>query len=64
MFKIEYLESVWTDDLLKISKTNRNRIKQAIEGRLAHDPVFFGKPLRYSLKGCRRMRVGSYRIIF
>ncbi len=64
MFKIEYLESVWTDDLPGISKADRDRIKRAIEERLAQDPVFFGKPLRYSLKGCRRMRVGSYRVIF
>ena len=64
MFKIEYLKSVWLDDLPKISKTDRSKIKQAIEERLAHDPIFFGKPLRYSLKGCRRMRVGPYRIIF
>lgn len=24
----------------------------------------FGKPLRYSLKGARRLRVGDYRVIY
>lgn len=28
------------------------------------DPVLFGKPLRYSLKGYRRLRVGDYRVVF
>jgi mRNA-degrading endonuclease RelE of RelBE toxin-antitoxin system len=27
-------------------------------------PLEFGKPLRYSLKGTRRLRVGDYRVIF
>lgn len=38
-------------------------IKKAIEERLTLDPVGFGKPLRYSLKGHRRLRVSDYRII-
>ena len=62
--KVEYLESVVKDDIPKLPKTEKKRIKQAIEERLIKDPVHFGKPLRYSLKGCRRMRVGHYRIIF
>ncbi|KJV81821.1 plasmid stabilization system family protein [Rickettsia hoogstraalii str. RCCE3] len=28
------------------------------------DPIAFGKPLRYSLKGHRRLRVSDYRIIY
>lgn len=28
------------------------------------DPVSFGKPLRYSLKGHRRLRVGDYHIVY
>ena len=64
MYKIEYLESVVKEDIPKLSKTDKKRIKQTIEERLTQNPVHFGKPLRYSLKGCRRMRVGHYRIIF
>ena len=64
MYKVEYLESVVKDDISKLPKAERKRIKQAIEERLTQDPVRFGKPLHYSLKGCRRMRVGHYRIIF
>lgn len=64
MYKIEYLESVIEKDIPKISKTDQLSIRMAIEKKLQLDPVSFGKPLRYSLKGCRRLRVGKYRIIY
>lgn len=57
MYKVEYLESVFKEDIPKLPKTEKKRIKQAIENRLTQDPIRFAKPLRYSLKGCRRMRV-------
>ena len=64
VYTIEYLESVIKDDISKLPKIEKKRIKKAIEERLTQDPCRFGKPLRYSLKNCRRMRVGYYRIIF
>ncbi len=42
----------------------KEMIKRAIEERLMVDPIGFGKPLRYSLKGCRRLRVGDYRVVY
>ena len=64
MYKVEYLESVIKDDIPKLPKVEKRRIQKAIEERLIQNPIRFGKPLRYSLKGCRRMRVGHYRVIF
>ncbi|WP_369799953.1 type II toxin-antitoxin system RelE family toxin [Wolbachia endosymbiont of Ctenocephalides felis wCfeJ] len=32
--------------------------------RLTADPVKLGKPLHYGFKGHRRLRVGTYRIIY
>ena len=64
MYKAEYLEAVIKDDIPKLPKVEKKRIQTAIEERLIQNPIRFGKPLRYSLKGCRRMRVGHYRIIF
>ncbi len=64
MYKIEYLESVVEDDIPSLSKPDKLKIKRAIEEKLVNDPVRFGKPLQYSLKGCRRLRVGDYRIIY
>ncbi len=63
MYKIEYVASV-KDDLKSISKAEKEQIKKAIEKKLATNPIEFGKPLQYSLKGLRRLRAGNYRIIF
>ena len=63
-FKIEYLESVAREDIQALSPPERKRIKKAIEERLGSNPIEYGKPLQYSLKGCRRLRVGDYRIIY
>ncbi len=64
VFRIEYLESVVDEDIPALPKTIRSRIKMAIETRLAVDPISFGKPLRYSFVGHRRIRVGDYRIVY
>ena len=63
MFTVEYLESVIREDIPNLGSF-KNRIKKAIEEKLTRNPVEFGKPLRYSLKGCRRLRVGDFRVIY
>ncbi len=61
---VEYLEIVLKEDLPALPKKIKASIKKAIEERLMVDPVGFGKPLRYSLKGHRRLRVGDYRVVY
>ena len=63
-YQIEYLDSVVQEDIPKLPKTMRDRIKRAIEERLTMDPIGLGKPLRYSLVGHRRLRVGDYRVVY
>ena len=63
MYTIEYLESVVREDIPRLGSA-KSRIRKAIEEKLTRNPVEFGKPLRYSLKGCRRLRVGSFRVIY
>ncbi len=63
-YQVEYLEKVISDDIPNLTKTIRDQIRRAIEERLMLDPIGFGKPLRYSLKGFRRLRVGDYRIVY
>ncbi len=36
----------------------------AIEERLLKEPLKYGQPLKRSLRGYRKLRVGDYRIIF
>ena len=62
-YEIEYLEQV-KKDLKGISKPCKEKIRQAIENKLVSNLIEFGKPLQYSLKGLRRLRVGDYRVIF
>lgn len=61
MYHIEYLEDVVKNDIPNLPKTMQERIRKSVEQRLQVNPIEFGKPLQYSLKGCRRLRVGNYR---
>lgn len=63
MYDISYHSEV-TNDISLIGSGDKKRIKIAIESKLMVDPVRFGKPLQYSLKGLRSFRVGDYRIVF
>lgn len=62
-YKIEYDAEV-EEKLKAFVKPVRDRILKAIETKLTVDPVAFGKPLRHTLKGYRRLRVGDYRVIY
>lgn len=64
VYDIEYLDSVVKEDIPELPKKMRQLIKRTIEERLAVDPIGLGKPLRYSLKGHWRLRVGDYRIVY
>ena len=63
-YRIEYLDSVVEEDIPRLPKTARTVIQRAIEERLTVDPIGLGKPLRFSLNGHRRLRVGDYRIVY
>ena len=63
-YRLEYIESVVREDIPKLSKDVRLRIRRAIEEKLTTHPIEFGKPLRYSLKGARRLRVQDWRVIY
>ncbi len=63
MYKLRYSPQI-PKDIKKLSQSDAKAIKLAIEAKLTVDPIEFGKPLRYSLKGMRRLRVGSYRVVY
>ena len=62
-YQILYHPDVPKVDLPRINRNIRDRIRRAIETRLYADPLRYGDPLRRSLKGYRKMRVGDYRVI-
>lgn len=63
-YKLLYHPDVLKEDLTLILTNIKNRIRRAIETRLGADPILAGQPLRESLKGHRRLRVGDWRIIY
>ncbi len=63
-YRIEYLESVVRRDIPALSKKAKQQIRTAIERKLGSHPIEFGKPLRYSFRGARSLRVGDYRVIY
>ncbi|MBA3721739.1 MAG: type II toxin-antitoxin system RelE/ParE family toxin [Parachlamydiaceae bacterium] len=63
-YRIFYDLASKNKDFERIPSSIREIIKKAIQKKLTIDPVNFGKPLRYSLKGYRSLRVGEYRVIY
>ena len=51
-------------DIEVLEKKQRKIIADAIKTRLAHEPEKYGKPLRGSLKGYWKLRVGDIRVVF
>jgi mRNA interferase RelE/StbE len=51
-------------DIPQINVRMRERIRKAIESRLMTSPNEFGLPLRKSLRGYWKLRVGDYRVVF
>lgn len=63
-YKIYYHPEILKSDLPKIPKNIKEIIRKAIEERLLLEPLVIGHPLRHSLKGHRKLRVGDYRVIY
>lgn len=59
-----YHSDIKKHDLPKIPGNIKEIIRRAIEYRLGQDPFLYGEPLRQSLRGHRKLRVGDYRIIY
>ena len=63
-YRLLYHPDVLKEDLTNVPVNIKTRIRKAIETRLLKDPILFGQPLRQSLKGHRKLRVGDWRIIY
>jgi mRNA interferase RelE/StbE len=63
-FELRYHPDVRNIDVPPLNKKLRNRIKKAIETRPTTEPHRYGEPLRKTLKGYWKLRVGDYRIVF
>lgn len=63
-YNTEFIDQTAFDEFVSLPKAVQKVLGKAIKERLEVDPVSYGKPLRYSLKGHRRLRVGDYRIVY
>ena len=50
--------------LERIDRPTKARILRDINEKLTTNPAGFSQPLRYLLKGHRKLRVGDYRVVF
>ena len=62
-FRILYHPEV-KGDISKINEKLKKRLRKAVETRLTVSPQQYGEPLRKTLKGYWKLRVGDYRIVF
>lgn len=63
-YVIEYADSFDPHSIRSIPAKQKGIIERSIYEKLTIAPESFGKPLRYALKGQRRLRVGDYRVIY
>ena len=63
-YTILYHPKVKEEDIESLDKKKRKIIAKAIEARLSNQPERYGKPLRGSLKGYWKLRVGDIRVVF
>jgi len=63
-YKVRYHYLVVENDIPKLDSFWRKEIKGAIEKKLTTAPETFGEPLRRSIRGYRKLRVGDFRVIF
>jgi len=61
---IVYADDVVNKDLPIILEPWRSEIRRAIETKLMTHPEVYSRPLRRSLRGYRKLRVGAYWIVF
>lgn len=63
-YTLRYHPRVAGDDLPDVPANLHARIARSIDGRLTSEPMRYGVPLRGTLKGYWKLRVGDYRVVF
>ena len=63
-FGLIYHPAVGEEDIPHIPRNLRRRIADAIDSRITHSPQQYGSPLRKTLTGYWKLRVGDYRVVY
>jgi len=62
-FGVKYHPKV-KEDIKKLDRKTKERIKKAIERKLMTSPEIYGEKLKGTLKDLWKLRVGNYRVVF
>ena len=52
------------EEITRLNAVMKERLKNAVRERLMTEPSLYGKPLRGTLKGYWKLRVGDYRVVY
>lgn len=63
-FELRYHPDVSSTDIPMLDGRLKTRIRTAIETRLVTAPHQYGEPLRKTLHGYWKLRVGDYRVVY
>lgn len=63
-YGVKYHPAVKSEDLPHINPDVKARIKKGIEEKIMTAPHEYGLPLRKTLKGYWKLRVGNYRVVY
>lgn len=63
-YTTQYDSLVRDKDVPRLDAYWRREISAAIQQKLTTKPDLYGVPLRQTLKGLRKLRVGDYRVIY
>ena len=63
-YSIHFHPTVIREDIPKLDSVWKENIQKSIRAKLITHPELYGLPLRQSLKGLRKLRVGDYRVIY
>ncbi|MBI5585107.1 MAG: type II toxin-antitoxin system RelE/ParE family toxin [Deltaproteobacteria bacterium] len=64
VFELWYHPDIKSVDIPSLDARIKKRLRKAIEARLATAPHRYGEPLRKTLHGYWKLRVGDYRVVF
>ena len=63
-YTLLYHPQVVEEDLPRLPQNIHSRVTRAIETRLVKAPEQYGAPLKGTLKGYWKLRVGDYRVVY
>lgn len=63
-YSIVFHPAVLKEDISRIDTSWRKKIRISIRAKLTIAPELYGVPLRQTLRGFRKLRVGDYRVIY